>query len=63
MDSAVVFDQVPVGDLYPANRYEVKLGLNGDLGKNWSAWSNVSGTWGAQSYHAYVARLGLKYAW
>ena len=62
-DSSISFDQVSVGSLYPANRYEAKLGLNGDLGKNWSAWSNVSGAWGAQSYHAYVVRLGLKYAW
>jgi autotransporter family porin len=61
--STISFDQVPVGSLYPANRYEAKLGLNGDLGKNWSAWSNVSGAWGAQRYHAYVVRLGLKYGW
>lgn len=61
--STISFDQVQVGSLYPANRYEAKLGLNGDLGRNWSAWSNVSGAWGAQSYHAYVVRLGLKYRW
>ena len=62
-DSSISFNQIPVGSLYPENRYEVKLGLNGDLGKNWSAWSNVSGVWGAQSYHAYVVRAGVKYAW
>lgn len=62
-NSSISFNQLPVGSLYPANRYEMKLGLNGDLGKNWSVWSNVSGAWGAQSYHAYVVRAGLKYTW
>jgi autotransporter family porin len=62
-DSSISFNQIPAGSLYPENRYEVKLGLNGDLGKDWSAWSNVSGAWGAQNYHAYVVRAGVKYAW
>ena len=61
--STISFDQVQVGSLCPANRYEAKLGLNDDLGRNWSARSNVRGAWGAQSYHAYVVRLGLKYRW
>ncbi|WP_158934279.1 autotransporter outer membrane beta-barrel domain-containing protein [Burkholderia sp. S171] len=62
-DSTVSFNQLPIGSLYPANRYQLKLGVNGDLGKRWAAWSNVSGAWGAQSYHEYAVRLGVKYAW
>jgi outer membrane autotransporter protein len=61
--STVSFNQLPVGSLCPANRYQLKLGVNGDLGKRWTAWSNVSGAWGAQNYHEYIVRLGVKYAW
>lgn len=61
--SAVSFNQLPEGGLYPSNRYQLKLGVNGNLGKHWSAWSNLSGAWGAQSYHEYIVRAGLKYAW
>jgi outer membrane autotransporter protein len=63
VDSSTSFNQIPEGSLYPANRYEVKLGLNGNLGRSWNAWGNVSGVWGAQSYHTYVLRAGVKYAW
>lgn len=61
--STVSFTQLPEGGLYPANRYQLKLGVNGNLGKRWSAWSNLSGAWGAQDYHEYIVRAGLKYAW
>ncbi|MDN7182945.1 autotransporter outer membrane beta-barrel domain-containing protein [Caballeronia sp. SEWSISQ10-4 2] len=61
--STVSFNELPKGSLYPANRYQVKLGVNRDLGKRWMAWSTVSGAWGAQSYHEYIVRPGVKYAW
>jgi len=61
--STVSFNELPVGGLYPDNRYEMKLGVNGNLGKQWTAWSTISGAWGAQSYHEYILRLGAKYAW
>jgi fibronectin-binding autotransporter adhesin len=62
-NSSISFNQVPVGSLYPSNRYEVKLGVNGELGKCWTAWTNVSGAWGAQDFHQYVLRVGVKYTW
>ncbi|CAB3749016.1 autotransporter outer membrane beta-barrel domain-containing protein [Paraburkholderia humisilvae] len=62
-NSSVSFNQLPIGSLYPANRYEVKLGLNTDLGKGWTGWANVAGAWGEQSYHDYTARVGAKYTW
>lgn len=62
-DSSISFNQVPVGTLYPHNRLELKLGLNADLGKGFTAWTNVSGSWGQQSYYQYAVRVGLKYAW
>ncbi|CAB3764304.1 autotransporter outer membrane beta-barrel domain-containing protein [Paraburkholderia humisilvae] len=62
-NSSVSFDPLPIGSLYPANRYEVKLGLNTDLGKDWTGWANVAGTSGEQSCHDYTARVGTKYTW
>jgi outer membrane autotransporter protein len=62
-DGNISFNQLPVSSLYPASRYELKLGLNADLGKQWTGWANVAGAWGAQSFHQYGARIGVKYTW
>jgi outer membrane autotransporter protein len=62
-NSSVSFNQLPIGSLYPANRYEVKLGLDTDIGKGWTGWANVAGAWAKQSYHDYTARIGMKYTW
>ncbi|TDN57861.1 autotransporter outer membrane beta-barrel domain-containing protein [Paraburkholderia sp. BL10I2N1] len=62
-NSSISFNQVAVGSLYPSNRFELKLGLNVDLGKRWTGWANVSGEWGAQSYYQFAARGGVKYTW
>lgn len=62
-DSNISFNQLPLGSLYPQNRYELKLGVNVDFGKRWTGWSNVSGAWGAQSFYQYALRVGVKYAW
>ncbi len=63
VSSSISFNDLPLGSMYPSNRYEVKLGVNADMGKRWTAWSNVSGAWGAQSYYQYALRVGMKYAW
>lgn len=63
VSSSISFNDLPLGSMYPSNRYEVKLGVNADLGKRWTAWSNVSGAWGAQSFYQYALRVGVKYAW
>ncbi|KAI3591277.1 hypothetical protein D9X30_3958 [Cupriavidus sp. U2] len=61
--SSISFNDLPLGSMYPSNRYEVKLGLNADLGKRWTGWTNVSDAWGAQSFYQYAVRVGIKYAW
>ncbi len=61
--SNVSFNQLPVGSMYPDNRYEVKVGVNVDFRKRWTGWTNVSGAWGAQSFYQYVVRAGVKYTW
>lgn len=63
VNNAISFNQVQVGDLYPRNRFEIKLGVNADLGRRWTGWANVAGAWGQQSYYQYAVRLGAKYAW
>lgn len=62
-DSSVSFNQLPVGSLYPRNRYELKLGVHADFTKGWTGWTNIAGSWGAQDYHQYAARIGVKYTW
>ena len=62
-DTNISFNQLPIGGLYPHNRFELKLGLNADLGKRWTGWTNVSGSWGQQSFYQYALRAGVKYTW
>lgn len=62
-DSSVSFNQLPVGSLYPRDRYELKLGVHADFTKGWTGWTNVAGSWGAQDYRQYAARIGVKYTW
>lgn len=61
--SGMSFNTLPQGTLYPEDRYELKLGLNALFKDGWSGWVNVAGAWGAQDYHQYAARLGVKYTW
>lgn len=63
VDSSVSFNQLPVGELYPKDRYELKVGVHADFTKGWTGWVNASGSWGAQDYHQYVGRIGVKYTW
>ncbi|REE92683.1 autotransporter family porin [Cupriavidus plantarum] len=62
-DGSVSFNQVPIGNLFPANRYEVKLGLDAALGRRWTGWTHVSGSWGTNDFHQYAVRAGITYAW
>ncbi|WP_454763033.1 autotransporter family protein [Cupriavidus campinensis] len=62
-DSDIAFNQVPIGSMYPRNRFEVKVGMNVALDKAWSGWANVSGAWGQQDYYQYALRVGVRYAW
>lgn len=63
VSSNISFNELPLGSMYPSNRYEIKLGVNADLGKRWTGWANVSGSWGAQSFYQYALRLGVKHSW
>ncbi|WP_353151900.1 autotransporter outer membrane beta-barrel domain-containing protein [Pollutimonas bauzanensis] len=62
-DSTVSFDALQMGQLYPKNRAELKVGVNADLAKGWTGWASLAGSWGAQGYHQYGGRAGVKYTW
>lgn len=62
-DGGVSFNQVPVGSLFPSSRYEVKLGLDAALGRRWTGWAHVAGSWGANDFHQAAVRAGVTYAW
>ncbi|WP_250452472.1 autotransporter outer membrane beta-barrel domain-containing protein [Caballeronia sp. ATUFL_M2_KS44] len=60
---AIAFNDVSLPQMYPTDRYELRLGLNATFAKGWSAWSDLSGQWGAHDYSQYGVRLGARYAW
>jgi outer membrane autotransporter protein len=63
IDNVVAFNQVSMRDLYPENRYEIKLGIDIEGKKGWTGWSNVGWQVGSQSYHAFIGRIGVKKTW
>ncbi|MDM0032243.1 autotransporter outer membrane beta-barrel domain-containing protein [Variovorax sp. J22P271] len=61
--NALAFNQVTLKDLYPKNRYEVKVGANTQLGQGWTAWGSLGYQWGSQNYSDTAVRLGARYTW
>lgn len=57
------FNDEPIGQLFPRDRYEAKLGVNGDVGNGWTLWGSLAGEWGKQDYFDFSARMGVKYVW
>ena len=63
IDNVIAFNEIAMKDLYPKDRYEVKLGVNVLHDRGWTGWGNVGWQWGQQSYSALSARLGARYTW
>jgi len=61
--ASVGFNDTLLGQLFPRDRYELKLGLDARLARGWSSWGNIGGQWGSQGYRQYALRLGARYAW
>lgn len=59
----MAFDQIAVSGLYPRERYEVKMGVNAQLGKGWAGWMNVGHQWGQQDFRSVIYRVGAKFSW
>ncbi len=47
----------------PANRFEIKVGVEGQISPNWTVWGNVSHQMGADDYSGDRAMIGVKYQW
>lgn len=47
----------------PANRFEIKAGVEGQISPNWTIWGNVSHQMGADDYSGDRAMIGVKYQW
>lgn len=47
----------------PANRVELKAGMEGQISPNWTAWGNISHQMGANDYSGDRAMIGVKYQW
>ena len=61
--ASVGFSDTVLGQLFPRDRYELKLGINARLTRGWTSWGNIGGQWGSQGYRQYAMRLGARYAW
>lgn len=61
--SATFNDKYKFSTNAPSNIYEVKVGVEGDLSKDWSVWGNVGFQKGKSNYKGYKATLGVKYTW
>lgn len=47
----------------PANRFEIKAGVEGQISPNWTVWGNVSHQMGTDDYSGDRAMIGVKYQW
>lgn len=47
----------------PENRYELKVGVEGQRNKNLNGWANVSYSVGDSDYREPKAMVGIKYQW
>ncbi len=59
----LAFNEVALGELYPADRYELKLGVHAQLGSDWSAWGNLGYQRGSQDFSETTLRVGARYRW
>ncbi|WP_244136303.1 autotransporter outer membrane beta-barrel domain-containing protein [Burkholderia sp. BCC0405] len=60
---SISFDGVAIRDALPANRFEGKFGVQGNVTKALSLWGTVGFEVGGQGYVAGQAQAGMKYAW
>ena len=59
-DNSLDFEGMRVKDDTPENRFEVKVGAQGEIAKGWQMWGHISGMWGDHSYDRYEGMIGLQ---
>ncbi|MCJ1882313.1 autotransporter outer membrane beta-barrel domain-containing protein [Pseudomonas nitroreducens] len=57
------FNSDKVKDRLPGDRYEVKVGLQGQVSKNTSVWGSVAAETGSEDHKASEVQVGVKYDW
>ncbi|ELH4680646.1 fibronectin-binding autotransporter adhesin ShdA [Salmonella enterica] len=62
-DVSVSFDDVTVKQDLPANRAELKVGLQADIDKQWSVRAQVAGQTGSNDFGDLNGSLNLRYNW
>ncbi|EJS1669636.1 autotransporter outer membrane beta-barrel domain-containing protein [Salmonella enterica] len=62
-DVSVSFDDATVKQYLPANRAELKVGLQADIDKQWSVRAQVAGQTGSNDFGDLNGSLNLRYNW
>ncbi|ECD8726272.1 fibronectin-binding autotransporter adhesin ShdA [Salmonella enterica] len=62
-DVSVSFDDATVKQDHPANRAELKVGLQADIDKQWSVRAQVAGQTGSNDFGDLNGSLNLRYNW
>ncbi len=62
-DVSVSFDDATVKQDLPANRAELKVGLQADIDKQWSVRAQVAGQTGSNDFGDLNGSLNLRYNW
>lgn len=57
------FNADKVKDRLPGDRYEVKVGLQGNVAKNTSVWGSVAAERGSEDHHGSELQIGIKHDW
>lgn len=59
----VVTNNVSTKSLYPADRFELKAGIDARLQRGWTAWGTLGWQTGKQSYQAWAVQAGTRFVW
>ena len=59
-DNGMLFNGALADADTPDNRAELKVGLQGNIAKDWQIWGHVGGQWGDHSYSRYEGMIGIK---
>ena len=61
--NSIQMDATTVDQNIPVNRYEVKVGAQTNVSKNWQLWINTGVQAGKDDYSSVQGQVGGKYSW
>lgn len=62
-DNQLTFNGEKLRDGLPQNRFETKVGLQGDINDQWSVSAQEGGQWGQNHFNQYQGQLNVNYKW